>query len=100
MLQAPDPDPESFMSMYAYLKREDSDVHLSQHAGDGAFGNVIYIKVNNIDDIYKGFVNNGLKIQNLSGISMEITEQTWGMTEFYVTDPDGNHIRFGEQITE
>ena len=98
VVQAPDPDPEVFMSMYAYLKREESFIHLSQHAGDGVFGNVIYVQVNNIDKIYSAFLNKGLKIQEKSGITMEPVEQTWGMKEFCVADPDGNRIRFGQQI--
>ena len=98
VVQAPDPDPEAFMSMYAYLQRGDSGIHLSQHAGDGVFGNVIYVRVNNIDDMYSAFLNNGLKVQDKSGITMEPVEQTWGMKEFYVADPDGNHIRFGQQV--
>ena len=98
VIQAPDPDPESFMSMYAFLKREGSFVHLSQHAGDGVFGNVIYIRVENIDAKYSEFLDNGLKIQEKSGIAMEPIEQSWGMKEFYIVDPDGNRIRFGQQI--
>ena len=98
VVQAPDPDPEAFMSMYAFLKREESFIHLSQHAGDGVFGNVIYVRVKNIDEIYSTFIDNGLKIQEKSGITMEPVEQTWGMKEFYVTDPDGNRVRFGQQI--
>lgn len=96
--QPPDPEPDSFMSMYANIKREECVVHLSQHAGDGVYGNVIYAHVDNLDETYKLFLNNGLKIQEISGISMEPVEQTWGMKEFYVTDPDGNRIRFGQQI--
>ena len=98
VVQAPDPDPEAFMSMYAYLKREESFIHFSQHAGDGVFGNVIYVQVKNIDAIYNTFLNNGLKAQERSGITMEPVEQTWGMKEFYVADPDGNRIRFGQKI--
>lgn len=98
VVQAPDPDPEAFMSMYAYLKREESFIHLSQHAGDGVFGNVIYVQVKDIDAIYKTFLNKGLKAQERSGITMEPVEQTWGMKEFYVADPDGNRIRFGQKI--
>ncbi len=98
LVQAPDSDPESFMSMYAYLKREKSIIHLSQHAGDGVFGNVIYVHVKSIDSIYSIFLNNGLKTQEKSGITMKPVEQTWGMKEFYVADPDGNRIRFGQQI--
>lgn len=98
VVQAPDPDPEAFMSMYAYLKREESFIHLSQHTGDGVFGNVIYVQVKNIDATYNTFLNNGLKAQERSGITMEPVEQTWGMKEFYVADPDGNRIRFGQKI--
>ncbi len=97
--QAPDPDPESFMSMYALLQRNEHHLHLSQHAGDGVFGNVIYIQVNDIHEKYTEFLNNGLKRQEKSGLTMELTEQTWGMKEFYVTDPDGNRIRFGQPIS-
>lgn len=98
MVQAPDPDPEAFLSMYAYLKREESFIHLSQHAGDSVFGDVIYVRVKNIDAVYNTFLNNGLKTQEKSGITMEPLEQTWGMKEFYAADPDGNRIRFGQQI--
>lgn len=98
VVQAPDPDPEAFLSMYACLKRENSFMHLSQHAGDGVFGNVIYIQINDIEEKYSEFLSNGLKKQENSGITMEPVVQTWGMQEFYVVDPDGNQIRFGQKI--
>ncbi len=98
VIRAPDPDPNSFMSMYASLKREDSRLHLSQHSGDGVFGNVIYVRVKNIDELYSSFLKNGLKIRNKAGIAMQPLEQTWGMKEFSVADPDGNRITFGQQI--
>lgn len=100
VLKAPDPDPESFMSMHAFLGREGSGVHLSQHAGDGVFGSVIYVRVESIDEIYNKFLSNGLKIKDKAGITMEPVAQTWGMKEFYVADPDGNRIRFGQPITK
>lgn len=98
VIQAPDPEPESLISMYAYLKREESFLHLSQHADDGVFGNVIYVRVKDIDGIYNVFLNNGLKIQTTAGVSMEPVEQTWGMKEFSAVDPDGNRITFGQKI--
>lgn len=97
----PDPDPEAFMSSYAYLEREGSGVHLSAHSGDGVFGNVIYIHVADIDALYKTLTGNGLKPQeegSLSGITIEPVEQTWGMKEFSVSDPDGNKITFGQKL--
>lgn len=97
---APDPDPEAFMSMYAYLEREGSGVHLSQHAGDGVFGNVIYVRVADITPLYQKFVANGLNTDNpeqLPAVTIKPVLQTWGMHEFAVADPDGNRITFGQR---
>ena len=102
ILQAPDPDPSAFMSMYAFLERVEGDshdrIHLSQHAGDGAYGNVIYVQVTHLDEIYRKFTVNGLTIKDTAGISMQPVEQTWGMKEFSVTDPDGNRLTFGQYL--
>ena len=97
VIQAPDPDPDAFLSAYAFLEREGSFVHLSEHAGDGVFGSVIYVNVEGIEDLYKKFVSNGLKAHDRGGITMELVTQTWGMKEFAVADPDGNRIRFGQR---
>ena len=102
ILQAPDQDPASFMSMYAFLERVEEDshdrVHLSQHAGDGVFGNVIYIHVKNLGETYKKFTANGLAVNDKGGITMQAVEQTWGMKEFSVADPDGNRLTFGQKL--
>ena len=98
VLRAPDLDPESFMSMYSLLERNGDRVHLSSHSGDGVFGNVIYIQVENIDTIYKKFLENGLRISSKGGVTMEPVEQSWGMKEFSVADPDGNRITFGHPL--
>jgi len=101
ILRTPDSDPESIMSMYSLLERNGDCVHLSSHSGDGVFGNVIYIRVENIDEIFNQFVKNGIKIIDegmKSSISMKPVEQTWGMKEFSVFDPDGNRITFGHEV--
>ena len=97
-IQPPDPDPNAFLSMYAFLKREGSGLHLSQHAGDGVFGSVTYVRVKNLDALYETFLGNGLTVQDRAGISMEPVDQTWGMREFSVKDPDGNRITFGQNM--
>lgn len=99
--QAPDPDPNSFMSKYAFMKRDGCDVHLSSHAGDGVFGNVLYVRVDDIDTLYQRFVTNGLNIDtpdDYPAIRIKPVEQTWGMKEFAVTDHDGNKLTFGQAI--
>ena len=98
VIQAPDSSPEAFLSVYAFLEREGSFVHISEHSGDGAFGNVLYIRVKNLDLTYQTFLNNGLQVKDKAGITMEPVTQTCGMREFYVADPDGNRVRFGQPI--
>ena len=103
VLQAPSSDTESILSLYAYLEREGGGVHLSAHAGDGVFGNKIYIRVNNLDEVYQRYLKNGLdenKSLGHSGVNIKTVDQTWGMREFAVSDPDGNQIVFGERISD
>lgn len=96
VIQAPDPNPEAFLSVYAFLEREGSFVHLSEHSGDGVFGNVLYVRVKDLDATYQAFLNNGLQVQDKAGVTIEPVTQTWGMREFSVKDPDGNRITFGQ----
>ena len=99
--QPPDPDPQAFMSMYALIERAGSLVHLSAHAGDGAYGSLNYIRVDNLDELYQQYVERGLNVtqpQSLPGIRIKPVQQTWGMKEFSIADPDGNRLTFGESI--
>ncbi len=100
---APDPDPTAFMSKYSLLEREGSRVHLSSYGGDGVFGNVIYVRVDDIDPLYTQFVANGLRTDahdEFPSLRIPPVEQTWGMKEFSVTDPDGNKITFGHPLDQ
>ena len=97
----PDPDPTAFMSKYAQLMRDGSIVHLSAHAGDGVYGSVTYIQVADIENVYAAAVSRGMPVvdgDDLPGIYMKLTDQTWGMREFSVRDPDGNRIKYGQSI--
>jgi len=101
VVQPPDPDPASFMSKYSLLERDGCLVHLSSHEGDGAFGNLVYVRVSDIDPLYRKYVGNGLNTHTPAeypSLRIPPVEQTWGMKEFSVTDPDGNKITFGHQI--
>lgn len=76
VLKEPDLDLTFFMSKYSLLEREGSRIHLSAHSGDGVFGNVIYIQAENVDFLYKKFIDGGLKLKVKGGITMELVEQT------------------------
>lgn len=103
----PDPDKNQFMSKYALLQRGKSRLHLSSHEGDGVFGNLIYVRVEKIDALYQSFISRGINVSSGIGrnepekypaVTIELTEQSWGMKEFSVRDPDGNKLTFGEEI--
>lgn len=49
-----------------------------------------YIRVENIESLYEKY-NNGHRIV------VPLTLQPWGMTEFYIMDPSGNLLKFGEK---
>ena len=98
---APDPDKNAFMSKHALLRWGDSFVHLSSHEGDGVFGNVIYVRIDNIEKLYEKVLSLDINTEepnNYPAVTIKLTEQTWGMKEFSVRDPDGNKITFGQQL--
>lgn len=82
------------------LVKSDAEIQLSQHAGDSAFGCAVNIRVNNIDDLFRKFVERGLDTSGRpdSPVHCGPVDQTWGIREFYVTDADGNTLRFGAVI--
>lgn len=82
------------------LVQDGAEIQLSQHAGDGAFGCAINVRVTGIDDFFRRCVERGLDISGHenSPVHRGPVDQTWGMREFYVSDADGNTLRFGEPI--
>ncbi len=75
-----------------------AEIQLSVLAGDGAFGSAVNISVDNVEDVYRNLLRNGLDTSGHedSPVHQHPVDQTWGTREFYVTDPGGNTIRFRE----
>lgn len=82
------------------LVQGDAQIQLSQHRGDGAFGCAINIRVKDVDGLFRTYVERGLDttLRENSPVHCGPVDQTWGIREFYVTDTDGNTLRFGEPI--
>jgi catechol 2,3-dioxygenase-like lactoylglutathione lyase family enzyme len=78
------------------LIRDGAELQLSRHAGDGVFGSVIRVFVNDVHEHYHTFRARGLDTTSRpeSPIHTAPVDQTWGLREFAVTDPDGNHLCF------
>jgi catechol 2,3-dioxygenase-like lactoylglutathione lyase family enzyme len=74
---------------YLGLVRDGVTLHLSSHAGDGVVGGVVYLVVDDVDSLHAEFLRNDVRIH------VAPVDQSWGMRELYVLDPDGNSVRFG-----
>lgn len=87
------------------LIKEEAEIQLSVLSGDGEFGIAVNVRVEDIDELFKKYLERGLDTANKkdSPVHLGPINQSWGMREFYVTDSDGNTLRFGvpvEEITE
>jgi len=63
---------------------------------DGTPGISITVEVNEVDDLFRSYIERGLDTSAKlnSPVHQAPIDQSWGFREFYVTDPDGNTLRF------
>ncbi len=82
---------------YVGLLLDDQAVHLSTFSGDSVVGTATYFYVDDVDALWRGFLARGFVPPDNEDSPVERgpLDQTWGMREFYVRDPDGNALRFG-----
>ncbi len=73
---------------YMGFCRDNAWIHASSFSGDAVIGGVVYLTVDDVDELHASLVDRGIDID------LEPTDQTWGNREAYVKDPDGNTIRF------
>jgi catechol 2,3-dioxygenase-like lactoylglutathione lyase family enzyme len=80
----------------AHLVRNGAELQISRHAGDGVFGSLNRVFVDDVDERYATFRKRGLDTTRRpeSPIHTAPVDQTWGLREFSVTDPDGNGLCF------
>jgi catechol 2,3-dioxygenase-like lactoylglutathione lyase family enzyme len=83
---------------YVGLEKEGERMALSKHGGDGPFGICIYIEVDDVNQVYQILLDKGHDVSSFTGVHRRPIDQTWGMREFYIDDPDGNCIRFGSNL--
>ena len=62
----------------------------------------INVDVREVDELFKKYLSRGLdpSIKAGSPIHQGPLDQSWGTREFYVTDPDGNTLRFRSEASE
>ncbi len=77
---------------YLGVSRDGAVLHLSSHAGDGVVGGVVYFLCDDVDALHAEFASKNVLIH------IAPVDQTWGVRELYVRDPDGNSVRFGAPL--
>lgn len=85
---------------YVGMSLDGHQIHLSTFAGDGVLGAIAYCYVDDVDALFQKFLAAGLKTPGNPDSPVEDgpVDQTWGMRELYVRDPDGNTLRFGSPL--
>ncbi len=78
------------------------DAAIQLSVWDGTIGTTLNVHVDDVDRLFKQYVERGLDTSGREGspVHQGPLDQTWGMREFYVTDPDGNTLRFGQPIKQ
>jgi catechol 2,3-dioxygenase-like lactoylglutathione lyase family enzyme len=98
-----DGDDDKSDPSYSMLMREGHSLILSSHKGDGTFGQAIVVQTNDVESLVRKFRARGLKTPGNPDAPQEVHEgpidQSWGTREFYVKDPDGNTLRFTQQLS-
>lgn len=67
---------------YVGIRRDDAEIHLSEHTGDAPPGSVLYLWVDAVDPL-------------AAAVGVAVEEQPWGR-EIEVRDPDDNRLRIAE----
>jgi catechol 2,3-dioxygenase-like lactoylglutathione lyase family enzyme len=81
-------------SSYAIVARDAVELSLTtlEISGVSAGQGRCYLKLTGIDALYSDYAAKGVSILH------ELREESYGMKEFLIADPDGNQINFGEPV--
>lgn len=96
-LKEPDASPEDWV---VALKNGEAELTLTSLEGDQKIGIAANVLVHDIDKLFEKYVRRGLDTSNRenSPVHQGPFNQSWGNREFYVTDADGNTLRFLQPI--
>jgi catechol 2,3-dioxygenase-like lactoylglutathione lyase family enzyme len=80
----------------ALTNDDDAELLLTSLEGDQKIGIAANVVVDDIDERFKKYLSRGLDVSSKkeSPVHQGPIDQSWGNREFYVTDEDGNTLRF------
>ena len=81
---------------YLMLSKDQIELHFFLFAALDPKTNYgqVYIRTNNIDEIYQSFITSGVAIHPNGAL----VTKPWGQREFSLLDPDHNLLTFGEAL--
>jgi hypothetical protein len=84
------------------LKNGDAELILTSLEGDQKMGIAANVLVENIDELFNRYLERGLDITKKEGspVHQGPINQSWGNREFYVTDSDGNTLRYMQPLVQ
>jgi len=90
-----DPD-DTADSPVVDLGNGDAAFQITVFENDRLFGSVANVWVDDVDALFAKYKSRGLdtSAKKNSPVHQGPVDQTWGRREFYVTDGDGNTLRF------
>lgn len=82
---------EDGFPIYMQVLSDNLVFHLSEHSGDCTPGSKVFVRVNELDDLFEQISSQGYKYSR-----PEIFTAPWGDRMFEVVDPFSNKIAFNE----
>jgi catechol 2,3-dioxygenase-like lactoylglutathione lyase family enzyme len=82
------------------LYNGEASLQLTSLKGNQKGGFAVNVFVDNVDILFKKYISRGLNVSDKkqSPVHQGPVDQTWGRREFYVTDADGNTLRFAQRL--
>ena len=78
--------------LFFQITRAGQTIFLTEHTGDCETGGAVYFKIPDARECYADFKKNGVVATNPP------EDTPWGTCEFLLTDPDGNRLRFANDL--
>lgn len=78
--------------VFMQLTREGQTIFLTQHSGECQPGGAVYFIVPDAKALCEAFIARGATPTN------PLADTPWGTCEFAMTDPDGNRLRFAQNL--
>jgi len=83
---------EEGFPLYVQVSRSPLQLHLSEHEGGGTRAADFFVRVPDVDAVYRGMLDQGIRP------TTEPTDQPYGIRDFCVVDPDGHRITLGTPV--